>query len=208
MIIYLIRNTVNGKGYVGQTIRTLEERWAQHKSQGIGRYKNDALHNALLKYGIEAFEIAVLDSSAKTLDELNELEKFHIKAQGTLSPGGYNLTTGGFSYKRSPETLAKMSMAMKGKKPSAETIAKIVAKHIGRKHSAQTKAKLSIAKIGNQYTKGRRHTKESIEKMSAAAKGRSFSEETRKKMSLAKKGKPRAPRRNQAELEKSIHAVA
>jgi hypothetical protein len=27
MIVYLLRNTVNGKGYVGQTILTLQQRW-------------------------------------------------------------------------------------------------------------------------------------------------------------------------------------
>jgi group I intron endonuclease len=184
MLIYLIRNTVNGKAYVGQTIRTLEERWRQHKQQGIHRYKNDALHNALLKYGLDAFEIAVLDDSARTLDELNELEKFHIKVQNTLSPHGYNLTTGGFSYQRSTETLAKMSAAMKGKKLSPETIQKLIAANTGRKRSAETKAKLVAAHKTRIYKKGWKQSPESV------AKTRAFitSPEFRARMSARMKG--------------------
>jgi group I intron endonuclease len=190
MLIYLIRNTVNGKAYVGQTIRTLEERWRQHKQQGIHRYKNDALHNALLKYGLDAFEIAVLDDSARTLDELNELEKFHIKAQNTLSPRGYNLTTGGFSYQRSAETLAKMSAAMKGKKMPDTMRARLAAANTGRRCSLETRAKISAATMGRKGSrKGHKHSPESIAKMSAAQKGRVVSPESRMKMSLARKGK-------------------
>jgi predicted GIY-YIG superfamily endonuclease len=29
-LIYLITNTVNGKRYIGQTVRTLRQRWQQH----------------------------------------------------------------------------------------------------------------------------------------------------------------------------------
>jgi len=165
MLIYLIRNTVNGKGYVGQTIRTLAERWNQHKQQGIHRYKNDALHNALLKYGFEAFEIAVLDDTPKTLDELNNLETFHIAAQRTLSPHGYNLTTGGFSYQRSAETLAKMSASMKGRKRSIESIAKTAAANKGRVFSPERRSKISAALKGNQHTKGLKRSPESYAKV-------------------------------------------
>lgn len=39
MIVYLIRNKLNGKGYVGQTIRSLEQRWPEHKAALIaGRW--------------------------------------------------------------------------------------------------------------------------------------------------------------------------
>lgn len=30
-IIYSITNTVNGKKYIGQTVRPLEKRWTQHQ---------------------------------------------------------------------------------------------------------------------------------------------------------------------------------
>jgi group I intron endonuclease len=189
MLIYLIRNTVNGKAYVGQTIRTLEERWHQHKQQGIHRYKNDALHNALLKYGIDAFEIAVLDDSASTLDELNALEKFHIKAQGTLSPHGYNLTTGGFSYQRSAETLAKMSAALKGRKMPESMRQKLRAANTGRKCSPETRAKISAATKGREGKKGFKHSHETIARMSAAQKGHPVSPQMREKLSVIKKGK-------------------
>lgn len=32
MLVYLVRNLVNGKVYVGKTTRTLAHRWCNHKS--------------------------------------------------------------------------------------------------------------------------------------------------------------------------------
>lgn len=31
MVIYKITNSINNKVYIGQTIRSLHERWSQHK---------------------------------------------------------------------------------------------------------------------------------------------------------------------------------
>ena len=85
MIIYLLRNRVNGKGYVGLTVRSLEQRWKEH-CKG-----NQAVDLAIKKYGLDNFERCIL-AEATSLPELNDLETFHIIAQGTLSPNGYNPT--------------------------------------------------------------------------------------------------------------------
>ena len=47
MFVYLITNTINGKRYVGQTKRTLHERWWQHTHQKNCRYLSAAIN----KYG-------------------------------------------------------------------------------------------------------------------------------------------------------------
>ena len=55
MIIYKITNKINGKVYIGQTIRSLEIRKRGHiqcAEQGMNRH----LYNAMRKYGIENFE--------------------------------------------------------------------------------------------------------------------------------------------------------
>ena len=47
MIIYKITNNVNGKIYIGQTVRTLEERLSEHK-----RKKVSLISKAFDKYGL------------------------------------------------------------------------------------------------------------------------------------------------------------
>ena len=53
--IYKITNLVNGKSYVGQTIRTIEERWKQHIKDSKGNKDDFYLHRAIRKYGKENF---------------------------------------------------------------------------------------------------------------------------------------------------------
>lgn len=93
--IYYICNTVNGKGYVGQTVN-LKRRVYQHFN---GHSSSIALSNAIKMYGAESFTVKTLESDVP-LDTLSELEIFHIKQLQTTSPKGYNLTHGGEYGKR------------------------------------------------------------------------------------------------------------
>jgi group I intron endonuclease len=85
MIIYLIKNKVNDKKYVGMTKRTLEKRWKEHKKG----YSNYLLSSAIKKFGIENFEISVIDK-ATTEKELKEKERYWMLELKTLNPYGYN----------------------------------------------------------------------------------------------------------------------
>lgn len=91
MQVYLIRNKVNGKAYVGQTTRDIDTRWREHcLTQGKCRI----LENAIRKYGIDAFEVSVV-ATVSTQDELNRLERLTCEALNTYAPHGYNLREGG-----------------------------------------------------------------------------------------------------------------
>jgi group I intron endonuclease len=123
--IYLIRNLVDGKGYVGQTVMTIARRWSGHKSDA--RRNDTFLYQAMRKHGIENFSITEVVSCDPSL--LNDLERHYIKFYGTyFSTGhGYNLTEGGDNppiakgLKRTAETRARMSEAAKNRPPvSAE----------------------------------------------------------------------------------------
>ena len=99
--IYLIQNKINGKRYYGQTIRTVEERWYEHKKNSA---YNDScvIHKAFRKYGLENFDFSIVEKHEKTLlneliDILNNREKYYINAYNTCSHGGYNMTIGGDS---------------------------------------------------------------------------------------------------------------
>lgn len=89
MIIYKVTNKINNKIYIGQTIRTLEERIKEHK-----RKRSSSLYKAFNKYGIENFEFEIIDR-CNTTEELNEKEIYWIKYYDCLIPKGYNLCEGG-----------------------------------------------------------------------------------------------------------------
>lgn len=94
MVIYTITNKINGKKYVGRTVRSINLRIDGHKAaykQGV-RYKlYDAVREA---GGWDNFEVEVIDSSAKTEEELNALEAYYIEKFDTIN-NGYNMIPGG-----------------------------------------------------------------------------------------------------------------
>lgn len=92
-IIYKITNKVNGKSYIGQTRYTIEFRWNQHKHKRDNTY----FHNAIRKYGIENFNIEILEEC--NIEDLNSREIFYIAKYDTFS-NGYNLTIGGSGNRR------------------------------------------------------------------------------------------------------------
>lgn len=101
MIIYKVTNMVNGKLYIGQTTRTLEQRWREHCCSSS---QCTYLHNAIVKYGKENFKIEQIDI-ALDQEELDYKEQQYIKCYDTLVPNGYNLTTGGNADKRYSEVV-------------------------------------------------------------------------------------------------------
>ena len=92
--IYVVRNTVNDKVYVGQTVRTVKERWNDHlkptEHKRHGKYK---LYRAMNKYGADKFYVSTLEENIP-LSKLNEKEIEYIKLFDSYR-NGYNSTTGG-----------------------------------------------------------------------------------------------------------------
>ena len=86
-IIYRLTNTVNQKTYIGLTTQTLERRWRAHVNSAT-RGSSCHLHNAIRKYGPDAFTHDVLEET--TTDLMNERE-IHWIAE--CSPE-YNMTAG------------------------------------------------------------------------------------------------------------------
>lgn len=93
MFIYRIKNKKNNKIYIGQTIRSIKERWSAHCSSST-RNTNNLFHNAIAKHGKDSFEIEEL-AKADSQEQLDELESLYIKLNNSLHPYGYNLKTGG-----------------------------------------------------------------------------------------------------------------
>ena len=195
----MLRNKKNGKIYVGQTIRPIKERFAEHET-GKSKYCR-AIYNAIKKYGWENFE---KDYYECPNEDLNFDEELLVSEMGTLSPDGYNLREGGGNIgKPSEDTKKKMSEAVTGEKnhnygkiASEETKKKMSEAKKGDKNylfgktlSEETKQKLSEAQRGDKsHWYGKTHTEESRQKMSRAQLGKTHTEESKQKMSEAQLG--------------------
>ena len=86
--IYKIENIISNKIYIGQTTRTIEERWKEH-CKATDNYK---IHQAMRKYGINNFSISLLEEISN--DQLNEREIYWIDFYNSYN-NGYNGTKGG-----------------------------------------------------------------------------------------------------------------
>lgn len=109
--VYLITNKINGKKYVGQTIRPIAQRFREHCRA------DSVIGCAIRKYGEFNFTIEHIDT-AFSLEELNALEQFWIKEHDSYN-NGYNLTIGGGSgtvgYRHTEDARKKMSESHTGK---------------------------------------------------------------------------------------------
>lgn len=91
--IYIIKNTVNNKLYIGQTKQTLRKRFIGHKNKSNNGSK-PAIHCAMRLHGIENFNIE-LHYECETLEEVNQKEIDCIKQFNSIAPNGYNILEGG-----------------------------------------------------------------------------------------------------------------
>lgn len=134
----------NNKMYIGKTIRDLETRKSQHKSDMKRDKNNKAFYNAIKKYGWDELTWSIIDT-AEIEEELSEKEKYWIKYYNTYihfkNSMGYNSTLGGegtSGYKYSEELKQQMSEKMSGENNP----------FYNRNHTEESKQKQSQAKIG------------------------------------------------------------
>lgn len=202
----------SNKQYIGIAKNGLHRRFSVHVSEAKAG-STAALHKAIRRYGADSFikEILVVGD----YQYIKELEVKAIEAFDTMSPKGYNLTTGGdgtIGYRHTDFTKEKLSELTRirmsnpecrnhlsklntGKKVSDETKEKIRLKSLGKKHmlgkkhTDEAKKKISQSLIGNTHTKGMEFTDEHRAKLSAAGKVRVFSEQHRENLRKAQLGR-------------------
>lgn len=109
--LYLHRNKINNKVYVGQTKRNPEDRWGPN---GKG-YKNQIFYKAIEKYGWENFDHIILEQ-VETQDLANQREEYYISLYDSTNPNkGYNLYKGGTVCRQTTTARQKRSLSMMGK---------------------------------------------------------------------------------------------
>jgi group I intron endonuclease len=154
-IIYLLRNTENGKRYVGKTRRPLEVRWRGHLASARRGDTRMLISRALTAHGAIAFERQVLEECADDVLETREIHWIR-ELHSHVSEGGYNLTFGGDGglpgYSFSAESREKIRQKALGRKLSPEARAKISATHKGRPKSTEEIANRAAACRGKKRT--------------------------------------------------------
>jgi hypothetical protein len=177
MQIYKTTNLINGKIYIGQTIRSSEK----YLGSGI------KLKEAIKKYGKKNFKKEIL-LTVSTQQELDEAEIYFIKLFDSNNPKiGYNLNEGGqlenkTGTKLHKETKEKISKSLKGFKHSEET-KKLMSKNSSGENNGMYKKGHLISGEKNGRFGGKGTTDETREKISKSKKGSKASEETKKLIS-------------------------
>ncbi len=114
MIVYSITNKINGKVYIGQTIKKrVSDRWSGHKwALNNNCHANSHLQRAWnLSSGKDDWKVSII-STANSLEELNIMEEHCIANAKSCDPKfGYNLRAGGKNSKMSADSVAKMKLS-------------------------------------------------------------------------------------------------
>lgn len=174
--VYIHKNKINNKIYVGLTSLPVEKRWLN----GKGYNKQPHFYAAIEKYGWNNFEHIIIQTNL-TREEASILEKQLINQYNTLDPKkGYNKREGGIEdYTLTEEQRKSRGKANKGKKFTKEHCENISKGLKGRQFSNESKIKMSEAKLiagtfqGKNNPKARKviclETKEVFDTLSEAA---------------------------------------
>lgn len=89
--VYVHVNKINGKRYVGQTVKKPEQRWGVN---GSG-YRTQVFYKAIQKYGWDNFDHIII-AEGLTKKEADKLERYYIREWKTNKKEyGYNISIGG-----------------------------------------------------------------------------------------------------------------
>ena len=168
--IYILKNIVNNKIYIGQTWQSYKERF----KKGEGYKGSDLIYDAIKEFGYNSFIYETL-AECSTQEEADRLEYEYILNYKALDPKfGYNNKEGGCGSRLTESAKNKLSASI-----------------IGHEVSMETRLKISNSLLGNiPWNKGKTgiYSKETRKKISDSLKGQFISDETRQKLSLALSG--------------------
>ena len=149
--IYLHKNKINGKVYIGQTIQKPENRW----KKGAGYKTCTYFYSAIQKYGWDNFEHIILEQKEMTQEEADNKENYYINIYNSKDINyGYNINDGGYQsispnaepaaikwMKKHPEFgLARAQDMLKWQKEHPEEMLKMRQENIKKATEARKKA--------------------------------------------------------------------
>lgn len=128
--VYMHRNKINDKKYIGITSQRPENRWGK----GNGYYRNKHFYNSIQKYGWDNFDHIIIAQELSKEEAVKMEKELILKYETTNRDKGYNIGLGG----EGVESL------------SEETKEKIRQSHLGTKLSEETKRKISESRKGEK----------------------------------------------------------
>lgn len=152
--VYMHRNKINNKCYIGITKQYPEDRW----QNGLGYRINKHFWNAIKTYKWENFEHIIFEEGL-TKEEAAKKEILLIALYDTTNPEcGYNISTGGecgsAGVKRSDDFKQRLHDVNIGKHLSEETKKKLSQQRKGKKrniiYSIDARRNISESKKGNK----------------------------------------------------------
>lgn len=160
-IIYMAKNKLNGKFYIGKTVKSLDRRKYEHHTFITPK---TLLQKAISKYGKDNFEWSILDTADTS--KLNALEQEYISKLNSVAPNGYNLTLGGdgsafgeLNVSKRADVREKLRISSTGRKCSDTTKEKIRKSLTGRKLSDTHRKNIGLGSIGHVGSVGDKNSK-------------------------------------------------
>ena len=188
--VYMIKNRMNGKCYIGKTSRGIDYRVEQHRAANS---ESMSLHRAIRKYGWVNFEVILLYEGVDDR-EISFVERAMIAQYNTYGKNGYNQTVGGdgtSGWKPSDETRQRMSEAAKIKIFTEDHRRKIG--ESARGHTLSEEVRRSLSANATRWQTGRKLSDEHKKNVGLAHLGKKRRPETGAAISAALKGKPKSP---------------
>lgn len=154
--VYIHKNKINNKVYVGLTSINPIHRW----KNGEGYKNQPKFYNAIKKYGWDNFQHIIIKDHL-SVQNASDLEKQLIQQYNSLNnQKGYNNRTGGVqSYTLTPEQRWARGKAFRGKNFSEQHKKKISEALKNRTFSEETRIKMSEAKKKAGTFKGKNNPK-------------------------------------------------
>lgn len=170
--LYKITNVINGKVYIGQSIKE-KERWRQHRYFGKNPEKTGQyIHSAMFKYGIDNFNYEVI-AWCKNQEDADFTETQLIEQYSSRNPEkGYNIAPGGVAvWNKGIKTgiqprlgilhteisKQKMSESHTGKILTEEHKKKISEGNLGKSVSGEAKEKMRVGNLGKKRSETTKH---------------------------------------------------
>lgn len=215
--VYVIRNIVNDKVYVGGAYKSFEQRFFIHRRDlRAGRHSNEHLQSAWNKYGEDSFEFIVFERVMA--NQCAERETYWIgQLKAANREFGYNKSPIGGSplgTKHSLKSRENFSAAMRKRMESPEERFKVGNAMRGKKHSQEVKdaqsergkrmwASPDIRERIIASNTGKKRTEEQRERIAASLRGKPLSEEHKAKCRTANLGKKRPIEASRKAAEKN-----
>ena len=149
--IYMHKNKINGKIYIGQTCQKPEYRWGK---EGKGYEQCPLFYAAIQKYGWDNFSHDILFTGLTKEEAAQKEIELIAEYKSNQREYGYNIDKGGFSAGRmSKETIQKLKNVHKDKEANAERYHKISESRKGMKFSDEHRQHMSQANMGKRVGK-------------------------------------------------------